>query len=103
MVVCGPAAHRLYEADPAVLIEVLSPSTADQDRREKAVAYAASTSLTLLALVDPVLRRIEVARPVDRAIRGWTAYGPGDVISSPFGDIDVDALYDVIDQTATTT
>jgi hypothetical protein len=30
-------------------------------------------------------------------------YGPGDVISSPFGDIDVDALYDTIDQTATTT
>jgi Uma2 family endonuclease len=103
MVVGGPAAHRLYEADPAVLIEVLSPSTADQDRREKPVAYAESVSLALLALVDPDVRRIEVARPVDGAIRSWTVYGPGDVISSPFGDIDVDALYDTIDQTATTT
>ena len=53
MVICGPTAHRLYEADPAVLIEVFSPSTADQDRREKAVAYAESTSVALLALVDP--------------------------------------------------
>jgi Uma2 family endonuclease len=103
MVVCGPAAHRLYEADPAVLIEVLSPATADQDRREKAVAYAESVSLALLALVDPDVRRIEVARPVDGAIRSWAVYGPGDVISSPFGDIDVDALYDTIDQTAPTT
>jgi Uma2 family endonuclease len=73
MVVCGPAAHRLYEADPAVLIEVLSPSTADQDRREKAVAYA--ESLVLLALVDPTIRRIEVARPVAGTIRAWTLYG----------------------------
>jgi hypothetical protein len=54
-------------------------------------------------LLDPHLRRIEVAQPVDGAIRGWTAYGPGDVVSSPFGDIDVDALYDVIDRTAATT
>lgn len=102
MVVCGPAAHRFYEADPALIVEVLSPSTADQDRREKAVAYAASTSLSLLALVDPNIRRIEVARPVEGAITDWTVYGPGDVISSPFGDIDVDALYETIDRTATT-
>ncbi|MGH9056875.1 MAG: Uma2 family endonuclease [Acidimicrobiales bacterium] len=102
VVVCGPAAHRFYEADPALIVEVLSPSTADQDRREKAVAYAASTSLSLLALVDPNIRRIEVARPVEGAITDWTVYGPGDVISSPFGDIDVDALYETIDRTATT-
>ncbi len=103
MVACGPAPHRLYEADPALIVEVLSPSTADQDRREKAVAYAASASLRLLALVDPNVRRIEVARPVDGAIHDWALYGPGDVIASPFGDIDVDAFYDTIDRTATTT
>src|SRR5215471_2058588 len=40
MVVCGRAPHRLYETDPVLIVEVLSPSTQDQDRREKAVAYA---------------------------------------------------------------
>jgi hypothetical protein len=103
MVACGGAAHRLYESAPTVRIEVLSPSTADQDRLEKAVAYAGSSSLELLALVDPNLRRIEVGRPQDGAIRSWKLYGPGDVISTPFGDIDVDSLYDVVDRTATTT
>ena len=37
---CGPAANRLYEADASLVVEVLSPSTQDTDRREKAAAYA---------------------------------------------------------------
>ncbi len=45
MVVCGQAPHRLYETDPALIVEVLPPSTADVDRREKAVAYAEAMSL----------------------------------------------------------
>ena len=56
-----------------------------------------------MGLGGPNLRRIEVARPVEGTIRGWTVFGSGHIISSPFGDIDVDALYDTIDQTATTT
>jgi Uma2 family endonuclease len=103
MVACGPAAHRLYETDPAVIVEVLSPSTGDLDRREKAVAYAESTSLALLLLVDPGNRRIEVARPAGGRIHDWTVYGPGDVVSTAFGDLDVDAICDAVDQTATTT
>ncbi len=31
MVACGPAPHRLYETDPALVVEMLSPSTADVD------------------------------------------------------------------------
>ena len=103
MVACGPAAHRLYETDPALIVEVLSPSTGDLDRREKAVAYAESTSLRLLLLVDPGNRRIEVARPAGGRIHDWTVYGPGDVVSTAFGDLDVDAVCDAVDQTATTT
>jgi Uma2 family endonuclease len=102
MVACGPAPHRLYESNPAVIVEVLSHSTADLDRREKAVAYAASTSLQLLLLVDPDVRRIEAARPADGRIGAWSVHGPGDVIATGFGDLDVDALYDVVDRTATT-
>jgi hypothetical protein len=67
------------------------------------VAYAAATSLLLLLLVDPDARRIEVARPDDGRIGDWSVYGPGDVVDTGFADIDVDALYDTVDQTATTT
>lgn len=102
MVACGSAAHRLYEVDPALIVEVLSSSTADVDRREKAVAYAEAPSLGLLLLVDPDARRIEVARPVRGRIDNWTVYGAGTVVTTEFGDIDVDALYDAIDRTATT-
>jgi Uma2 family endonuclease len=101
MVACGPAPHRLYEVDPVLVVEVLSPSTAAVDRREKAVAYAEAASLRLLVFVDPDARRIEVARPSNGVIQTWEVYGPGDVLATEFGDVDVDALYDVIDRTAT--
>jgi len=102
MVACGSAPHRLYETDPALLVEILSPSTAAIDRREKAVAYAEAASLRLLVLVDPDARRIELARPANGAIDAWEVRGSGDVVATEFGDIDVDALYDLLDRTATT-
>lgn len=102
MVACGAAAERFYETDPALIVEVLSPSTSGIDRREKAVAFAAASSLRVVMLVDPNIRRIEVAGPVDGQIHDWTLFGPGDVVVTDFGDIDVDALYDALDATATT-
>ena len=101
MVVCGPAAHRLYETDPTLVIEVLSPSTADTDRREKALAYAASPTLRHLLLVDPDKRRIEVAQRTGTD-HTWKAYGPGDVVVTDYGPIDLDAFYDQLDSIATT-
>jgi Uma2 family endonuclease len=101
MVVCGPAAHRLYETDPTLVIEVLSPSTADTDRREKALAYAASPTLRHLLLVDPDKRRIEVAQRTGADLT-WKAYGPSDVIVTGYGPIDLDAFYDQLDSIATT-
>jgi Uma2 family endonuclease len=103
MVVCSPAPHRQYETSPALIIEVLSPSTQDHDRREKAVAYAKSPGLGLLLLVDPDVRRVEVARPAGGRIQDWRVYGAGDVIATPYGDIDIDACYDAVDRSATTT
>ncbi|MCA1844572.1 MAG: Uma2 family endonuclease [Actinobacteria bacterium] len=102
MVACGAAPHRLYETDPALIVEVLSPSTADVDRREKAVAYAAATSLGLLLLVDSDARRIEAARPAQGTIGNWTVYGVGTIVTTAYGDIEVDALHDAVDRTATT-
>lgn len=101
LVVCGPAAHRLYEDGPALVAEVLSPSTSDTDRREKAVAYAASPSLLLYLLIDPDRRRFEVARPGPDGLQ-WRACGPGEVVETPYGVIDLDAFYDTLDRAATT-
>lgn len=68
MVVCGAAFHRLYEQDPTLVVDVLSRSTEDVDRREKAQAYATCTSLRQYVLVDPDHRRIEVASPVGETL-----------------------------------
>lgn len=103
MVACGRAPHRLYEEDATVIVDVLSPSTVGIDRREKAIAYAAIRGLELLLLVDPNERRIEAARPFERRITSWELYGPGQVIATGYGEIDVDLLYDTIDSSATTT
>jgi Uma2 family endonuclease len=100
-VVCGPAADRLYEQDPALVIEVLSPSTAEVDRREKAAAYAASPTLHRYVLVDPDRRNIEVASVRDGRLT-WEAVGSGGVVSTPFGVLDVDAIHDQLDASATT-
>lgn len=103
VVVCRPAAHRLYEEGPVLVAEVLSRSTQEIDRREKAQAFAESSELAHFVLVDPDRRRIEVARPgpPPGGLR-WTAYGPGDIVPIGFADIDVDAFYDTLDGTATT-
>jgi Uma2 family endonuclease len=47
---------------PKVIIEVLSPSTADYDRGEKFLAYRQIASLEEYALIDPASRNIEVFR-----------------------------------------
>jgi Uma2 family endonuclease len=101
MVACGKAPDPLYETDPTLVVEILSPSTAAFDRREKATAYAAAGSLGMLLLVDPDNRRIEAASGEDGTLR-WRAYGPGDVIFTPYGNIGVDDFYDTLDAIATT-
>ena len=100
-VVCGPAADEFYERDLSVVIEVLSPSTSDTDRREKAVAYAGADSFQRYLLVDPKRRRIETAEPSVDGLR-WQTYGPGSVVPMPFGSIDLDDLYDALDASAST-
>jgi Uma2 family endonuclease len=101
MIVCGRAADVRYEDDAALVAEVLSPSTRNYDRREKAMAYLRLPSLRHYLLVDPVYREIQVAVPGEDSLC-WTAYGPGQTIHTPYGDIDVDAFYDELDATATT-
>jgi Uma2 family endonuclease len=101
LVVCGPAAHRLYETAVTVAVEVLTPSTADVDRREKAAAYSTAPSLAGYLLVDPERSRIEVAVRTPDGLR-WAAYGPGSVVVLAYGVLDVDSLFGALDLTATT-
>ena len=73
----------------------------DVDRREKATAYATRPSLRGYLLVDPDRRRVELARPGPEGLQ-WRAQGPGFVVPTPFGGLDVDDLYDALDRSATT-
>lgn len=51
MVVCGPKAHPLYETAPCLVVEVLSPGTEAQDRREKLSRYLRLPSLQAYLLL----------------------------------------------------
>jgi Uma2 family endonuclease len=101
LIVGGKAADVYYETDAALIAEVRSPSTADVDRREKAVAYLTLPSMEHYLLVDPVYRRVEVAT---RTADGWqwTVHGPGATVLTPYGDLRVDELYDDVDAVSST-
>lgn len=96
---CGPAADVYYETDAALIVEVRSPSMADVDRREKAVAYATLPGLGLYLLVDAYYRRIDAGTRRDDGW-SWETHGPGSVVLTRFGDIGLDALYDEVDATS---
>jgi Uma2 family endonuclease len=103
-VTCGPAPHTLYEVDATVVVEVLSPSTATVDKREKLLAYGSLSSLRQYLLVDPLYRSISEAVSDPEAVGGfaWTDHGPGGVVVTSYGPIVIDDLYDAVDASATT-
>jgi Uma2 family endonuclease len=100
LVVCGRPADRLFENDATILVEVTSSSTREIDRREKLASYGQCPSIQMYAIVDPVFRSVELAT-WDRGTVQWTALGSGEVLMSPYGDIDLDDLYDEVDAIAT--
>ena len=95
----GRQPDRLFERDLSVVVEVLSDSTQRIDRREKALAYAATPSFERYLLVDPERRWIEVAAPGPKGLH-WQVYVGGQVIRDL--DIDLDAFYDALEATALT-
>ena len=67
-VTCSAAdrAEGDHIAEPAIVVEVLSPTTADFDRGDKFAAYRAIPSLQAYVLVSPEGRSVEVfARDAD--------------------------------------
>jgi Uma2 family endonuclease len=82
-VCCDPSDdHDLFLVRPCFLVEVLSPSTARTDRREKRFAYTSLESLREYAIVDQNRMRVELYR---REGTRWGAYlldKPEDVVES---------------------
>ena len=62
---------ELYVKNPCLIIEVLSPSTASVDRREKRTSYATLISLREYIIVEQDRMRVELYR---RESRGWQGY-----------------------------
>lgn len=84
--------HRTI-ANPTIVVEVLSDSTADDDRTDKFEHYQRAPSLREYVLVWQDDRRIEVR---SRAAEGWlvTTYGPGDTLElRPGIRVTVDEIY----------
>jgi Uma2 family endonuclease len=63
MVGCDPSDnHELYLAHPCLIIEVLSPSTENIDRREKLFAYRTLPSLREYVLIGAEEKKVEAFR-----------------------------------------
>jgi len=98
-VVCGPLERdpegKNTILNPRLVVEVLSPSTADYDGGEKREHCQQIPALREVVLVAHDERRIEVHR---RGPQGWSRHqaGPGESIElgSISCHLDVDALYD---------
>jgi Uma2 family endonuclease len=88
-VCCDPSdRHEFFLVRPCFIVEILSPSTAAIDRREKRVSYSTLTSLREYAIVDQRRMRVELYRREsdDRqgkaAWRGYLLSMPDDVVES---------------------
>lgn len=96
MVSCSPEDRRdgRFLREPAVVVEVLSPSTASYDRGAKFASYRKLASLRQVVFVDPELRSIDTfvrdeAGPwtlVDVAVGGELAF-PALGVAMPWDDV----------------
>ena len=74
--------EELFLTRPCFIVEVLSPSTASIDRREKRASYCTLESLREYVIVDQDQPRVEIYR---RETGGWQGYlltQPDDVVES---------------------
>ena len=83
----SPAEHAKDKAlaEPRVVIEVLSPSTREDDLGVKLSDYRSTSGIHTIAFLDPDERTIAVTRRTD--LGGWT-----DVVFSADGDLEIVAM-----------
>lgn len=80
---CGPNDNdEIYLLRPCFLAEVLSPSTARIDRREKRANYLTLSSLREYAMVDQNRMRVELCRRENGTWREYLLERPEDVVES---------------------
>ncbi|MGH9842124.1 MAG: Uma2 family endonuclease, partial [Blastocatellia bacterium] len=100
MATCEPfVAKSVFKSRPFLIIEVLSPSTASIDRREKLAAYGQLDSVREYVIVHQDSRRIELHRKDDRGKWQAAILGENNVLvleSLPAGPITLtmDEIYE---------
>jgi Uma2 family endonuclease len=84
----------LVRSKPCFIIEVLSPSTAGTDKREKRVAYQRIASMRDYLIVDPKTHTVDHHHREDAETWSWTLRAKGDVCSQTcLGDLAIDDLF----------
>lgn len=73
---------ELFLTRPCFIVEVMSPSTASIDRREKRASYATLESLREYVIVDQDRMRVELYRRESGGWRGYVLSEPDDVVES---------------------
>ena len=99
-VVCDPTdTDQLYTSRPCMIVEVLSPSTASVDRREKLLEYQALDSLRGYLIVWSDQRRCMFHYRDEQQRWSSTLNGPGGDVFLPCPElrISLDEIYDGVD------
>jgi len=82
-VCCDPTdRNEQFLTRPCFLVEVLSPSTASIDRREKRASYCTLEALQEYVIVDQDQMRVEVYRREGVGWQGYVLNQPDDVVES---------------------
>jgi Uma2 family endonuclease len=80
---CDPSdRNELFLSRPCFIVEVLSPSTAYIDRREKRAGYMTLESLREYVVVDQNRLYVEIYRREGGGWRGYVVNQPEDVVES---------------------
>lgn len=89
MVVCGrDEPDPFYEAEPCVLVEVLSPSTKNTDLREKLIAYKSLPSVQTYLIVEAERLAVRhIAKGEDGRWRQQDLTGDGDIALPCLGGV----------------
>lgn len=103
MVVCGPPRRAAKDphavANPTVLVEVLSPSTADYDRGTKFDHYKTITELTEYVVVFSDAERVEHRKRVSETEWLITDFIGGDVPLEGAGiTLSIDEIYENLER-----
>jgi len=92
------SAKGVYITEPCLIVEVLSPSTGDIDRREKLLSYKTVASLNEYVIVYQDQRRVEIYKRSSGAWQVAVFQGRESFSLSPRADlyfaVSMDSLYD---------